>query len=101
MKTSYAPANQTLQLDLGWSTMKAELQLRKVRLAFRALHTDNRSRILHDVLRVAMDIGIQWTDEVNEYISYACGSGKWLGNYTNKDELTFTEQWLRRDYRNQ
>ncbi len=80
--------------------MKAELQLRKVKLAFKALHNDNRSRILHEVLRVAMNTITPWTDEVNEHISDACGSGKWLGNYTNQDELTFTEQWLRRDHRN-
>ena len=59
--------------------MKAELQLRKVKLAFKALHNDNRSRILHDVLRVAMNTGTQWTDEVNEHISDTCGNGKWLG----------------------
>ena len=52
-------------------------------------------------MRKAMTIGTPWTDEVNEHISDACGSGKWLGNYTNRDELTFTEQWLRRDHRNQ
>ena len=39
LQTSHAPANQTLQLDLGWQTMRSELQMRKVKIALKALHS--------------------------------------------------------------
>ena len=101
LQTSHAPANQTLQLDLGWQTMKSELQMRKVKIALKALHSSQQGRIFPHVLREAMYTGTPWTDEVNEHIGDACGRGKWLGNLTTKDEIDFPKLWLMKDSRSQ
>ena len=67
--------------------MKAELQLKKVKAAFKALHNDYQGSILTEILQMAMTTGTPWTDEINEHIGNVCGPGKWLGNYTARDEL--------------
>ena len=81
--------------------MKSELQMRKVKTAFRALHASQRGKILSTLLQEAIQIGTPWTDEVNEHIGDAWGHGKWLGNYNIKDELEFEKNWLKRDQKNQ
>ena len=101
LHTSNAAANQTLQLDLGWPTVKAELQLRKVNAAFKALHKSQEGRILNTVLREAMRIGTPWTEEINDLIGDVNGNGIYLGNYSTKDEFSFTKKWLTKDHRNQ
>ena len=71
LQTSHAPANQTLQLDLGWQTMRSELQMRKVKIALKALDSSQQGKIFPQVLREAMQTGTPWTDEVNELIGDA------------------------------
>ena len=81
MRTSHAAANQTLQLDLGWMSLKSEIQLRRMKLALKCLTDTRNGSIVQTVLHEAMRTGTQWTDEVNENISDAI-HGRWLGNIT-------------------
>ena len=101
LRSSNAAANQTLQLDLGWPTMKAELQLRKVKQAFKILSSNKEGKIIKSVLQEATRIGTPWTDEINDLIGDVTERGVHLGKYSTRDELSFTEKWLMKDRRNQ
>ena len=81
--------------------MKAELRMRKVNIALKALDYSQHGKIFPEILREAMRVGTPWTDSVNEDIGDACGRGKWLGNVTNYDLLNFPKLWLMKDKRNQ
>ena len=45
LRTSYAPANQTIQLDLGWKTMKAEIEINRIKLGLKLLSTPKNGTI--------------------------------------------------------
>ena len=87
LKTSYAPANQTLQLDLGWMTVKSELKMKRMQLGIKLLQPKKLGTIAQDTLNHALDIGTPWTDEVNEDISDLYGNGKWLRKYPKVKQL--------------
>ena len=46
MRTSHAAANQTLQLDLGWMSLKSEIQLKRMKLALKCLSEARRGSIV-------------------------------------------------------
>ena len=52
--TSNAAANQTVQLDLGWMTMKAEIKLKRMKLALKLLKHQKQGTIVQDVLLYAI-----------------------------------------------
>ena len=101
LRSSNAAANQTIQLDLGWPTMKAELQLRKVNLALKTLSSNKEGKIIKSILREAIRVGTPWTDEVNDLIGDTTERGVHLGRYSARDELSFAKSWLMKDRRNQ
>ena len=74
--------------------MRAELQLQKIKLAFKAMQNIENHPILYDTLIHALIVGTPWTDGVNELIGDTLGPGKWLRNHSDKEELLFAEIWL-------
>ena len=101
LHSSYAPANQTLQLDLGWPTMKAEIKLGRIKLGLKLLSPAKDHTIAQDVLQHALTHGTEWTDEVNEDIGDLYGPGKWLRNIEGSQRLHVEQNWLNRDRENQ
>ena len=71
-----------MQLDLGWSTMKAEIKLRRIKLGLKLLTPGKQNTIAQDVLTYALTHGTEWTDEVNEDIGDLYGPGYWLQSLT-------------------
>ena len=101
LKTSYAPANQTLQLDLGWMTMKSEIKLKRIMLGNKILSPSKTGSIAQDVLEHALATGTAWTDEVNEDIGDIYGNGKWLKTLSKSEQLHLQQDWKRHDRRKQ
>ena len=81
--------------------MKSELQLRKVKTAFKALDSYQDGKIIKHILQEAIRIGTPWTEEVNDLIGDVSENGIHLGRYSTKDRLMFTQKWSYRDRANQ
>ena len=81
--TSYAAANQTIQLDVGWTTLKAEIQLRRMRLGIKIMDIGKDGSISQDVMKEAIRVGTCWTEEVNDLIGDTLGNRQHLSYIAN------------------